>query len=108
MLIIILIVLFYRLCLSLGWDSDGDLLGAICANSSIVSLWDANTSKKCTIETGLRDTLSCLLWAKNTPTLAVTTTRGNVVIYNHSTAKYVFSCFCSIYKFNLIQNFIIR
>lgn len=77
----------FRLCLSLDWDSDGDLLGAICSNSSIVSLWDANTSKKCTIETGLRDTLSCLLWAKNTPTLAVTTSRGNVVIYNHNTAK---------------------
>lgn len=84
----------------LDWDSDGDLLGAICANSSIISLWDANTSKKCTVETGLRDTLSCLLWAKNMPTLAVATTRGNVVIYNHNTAKYVkfncdyFNCIC--------------
>ncbi|XP_039278793.1 WD repeat-containing protein 19 [Nilaparvata lugens] len=74
-------------CLSLSWDSDGDLLGVICNGNSSLILWDANTTKRNVIETRFRDALTCLIWAKNGPTVAVATARGNVVIYHHSTTK---------------------
>ncbi|RZF45403.1 hypothetical protein LSTR_LSTR002846 [Laodelphax striatellus] len=75
------------ICLSLCWDSDGDLLGVICNGNSSLILWDANTSKRNVIETRFRDALTCLIWAKNGPTVAVATAKGNVVIYHHSTTK---------------------
>lgn len=75
------------LCAGFSWDSDGDLLGIITSNNSSVVLWDANSQKKNTIDLGLRDTLSCLMWAKNASVLAVATSRGNLAIYNHATTK---------------------
>ncbi|XP_046667542.1 WD repeat-containing protein 19 [Homalodisca vitripennis] len=74
-------------CIGLDWDCYGDLLAVICANATTLVLWDANTTKKSTVEVGLRDKLSCLVWAKTSPLLAVTTHSGNLSIYNHSTAK---------------------
>ncbi|KAG8249282.1 WD repeat-containing protein 19 [Homalodisca vitripennis] len=76
-------------CIGLDWDCYGDLLAVICANATTLVLWDANTTKKSTVEVGLRDKLSCLVWAKTSPLLAVTTHSGNLSIYNHSTANMV-------------------
>ena len=75
------------LCVGFSWDTDGDLLGIITGNSSSVILWDSNSLKKSSVDLGLRDTLSCLMWAKNSSVLAVATSRGNIAIYNHTTAK---------------------
>ncbi|KAF5289365.1 hypothetical protein FQR65_LT11876 [Abscondita terminalis] len=74
------------LCSGFGWDSDGDSL-AIISQSSQLILWDANTSKKHAIDIGLRDTMTCILWGKSAPLLAVGTAKGNVSIYNHATSK---------------------
>ncbi|KAK4886815.1 hypothetical protein RN001_003086 [Aquatica leii] len=74
------------LCSGFGWDSDGDILAIICQSSQLV-LWDANTSKKHMVDIGLRDAMTCILWAKSTPLLAVGTAKGNVSIYNHATSK---------------------
>ena len=38
---------------------------------------------------GIRDPLNVLIWAKSGPTLAVGSYRGNLMIYNHKTAKRV-------------------
>lgn len=78
---------FSRPCVALDWDCYGDLLAAVCANASTLTLWDANTNKRSSVEVGLRDKLSCLVWAKTSPLLAVTSNSGNLSIYNHSTAK---------------------
>lgn len=74
------------LCTGFSWDSDGDLLAIISQNSTLI-LWDANANKKQSVDTGLPDAMSCLLWAKSSPILAVGTTKGNVSIYNHLTSK---------------------
>ncbi|CAG9766952.1 unnamed protein product [Ceutorhynchus assimilis] len=74
-----------NLCTSFSWDIDGDLLGIVCQSQLII--WDANASKKTVIDVGLKDYMSCLIWAKTGPLLAVGTTKGNVSIYNHNTSK---------------------
>ncbi|KAK5643690.1 hypothetical protein RI129_007535 [Pyrocoelia pectoralis] len=74
------------LCCGFGWDSEGDLL-AIISQPSQLLLWDANTTKKSTIDIGLKDGLTVVLWAKSSPLLAVGTVKGNVSIYNHATSK---------------------
>lgn len=74
----------------MDWDCYGDLLAVICAGATTLILWDSNTTKKQNVEIGLRDKLSCLVWAKSGPLLAVGTHCGNVSIYNHSTAKLVY------------------
>jgi WD repeat-containing protein 19 len=78
-----------RACTGFGWDADGDLLAIIASNSPHVILWDANTGKKSQVDTGLRDSMSCVRWSKRGSLLAVGTARGNLTIYNHSTAKRV-------------------
>lgn len=74
-------------CTAFSWDADGDLLGIINAATSNLILWDANTQKKCSVDLGLRDTLTCLTWAKTSTLLAIGTNRGNLAIYNHVTCK---------------------
>lgn len=79
--------LSFSLCSGFGWDSDGDLLAIITSSSSQVILWDAHTQKKQIVDTGLRDALSCVVWAKSAPIMAVATTRGNLAIYDHQTTR---------------------
>lgn len=74
------------LCSGFEWDTDGDLL-AIISQTPQVIIWDANTQKKHTIDVGFRDTLTCLLWAKDLPILAIGTAKGNVSIYDHNSSK---------------------
>ena len=38
---------------------------------------------------GIRDPLNVLIWAKTGPTLAIGSYRGNLMIYNHKTARRV-------------------
>ncbi|XP_076276053.1 intraflagellar transport protein Oseg6 [Lasioglossum baleicum] len=75
------------LCTGFGWDSDGDLLAVISQNSSTIVLWDATTGKKSQIDAGVRDNLTCIMWAKRTCLLAVGTQKGNLVLYDHINAK---------------------
>lgn len=72
-------------CSGFSWDCDGDLLGVICQTQ--LYIWDSNTDKKQSIDVGLRDVLTCLLWAKTGPLLAVGTAKGNLSIYDHNTTK---------------------
>lgn len=76
------------LCSGFEWDSDGDLLAIISNNSSVITLWDATTGKKSQIDAGVRDGLTCIMWAKRTCLLAVGTQKGNLVLYDHINAKY--------------------
>lgn len=58
-----------------------------------VTIWDSNERQKHLIDTGLRDPLTCILWAKSSPIMAVGTARGNLAIYNHQTSKLVINLF---------------
>ncbi|XP_037944539.1 WD repeat-containing protein 19 isoform X2 [Teleopsis dalmanni] len=75
------------LCSGFAWDNEGDLLGIITISSPVITLWDASTQLKTTVESGLRDTLSCIVWSKQQQILAVGTAKGNVAIYNHRSGK---------------------
>ncbi|XP_071786835.1 WD repeat-containing protein 19-like isoform X1 [Asterias amurensis] len=76
-------------CTGLGWDKDGDTLAMICDRSSVVFLWDANTHRSLQVESGFKDTLCYLLWSKIGPQLAIGTSKGSLLIYNHQTSRKV-------------------
>lgn len=63
------------------------MLGIINASTPVITIWDASTQLKTTIESGLRDPLTCIVWAKQEQVLAVGTARGNLAIYNHRSGK---------------------
>ncbi|KAK7098094.1 WD repeat-containing protein 19-like [Littorina saxatilis] len=74
-------------CTCLGWDTDGDILAVVCEQSTGIFLWDANSFRTTQIDSGLKDTLTYLLWSKNGQLLAVGTVKGNLLIYNHQTSR---------------------
>ncbi|RWS02784.1 WD-repeat protein-like protein, partial [Dinothrombium tinctorium] len=74
-------------CTGLAWDSDGQNLGVITDRSPIVILWDASVHRTTRVDTGVRDVLTIILWAKRSPLLAVGTSKGNVLIYDHSNSR---------------------
>nr|XP_054756020.1 WD repeat-containing protein 19-like isoform X1 [Lytechinus pictus] len=76
-------------CTGIGWDRDGDTLALICDKSSVVFLWDANSHRKSQVDSGFKDSLTYLLWSKSGPQLAIGTTKGNLLIYNHQTSRKV-------------------
>jgi len=71
----------------MDWDADGDLLAMLTPDATYITLWDANMGRKHQVDSGLRDPLTCLIWAKKAPTLAVGSSKGNLTIYNHATSK---------------------
>ncbi|KAK3739122.1 hypothetical protein QZH41_010524, partial [Actinostola sp. cb2023] len=74
-------------CTGMAWDRDGDTLAIIQDKNGIILLWDSNSLKTTQLESGLRDTLSFLLWSKVGPQLAIGTSKGNLLIYNHQTSR---------------------
>ncbi|TMW48796.1 hypothetical protein DOY81_006124 [Sarcophaga bullata] len=80
-------ILLQGLCSGFAWDNEGELLGIITASSPVITLWNATTQLKISIESGLRDPLSCIIWSKQEQIMAVGTARGNLAIYNHKTNK---------------------
>ncbi|XP_028834024.1 WD repeat-containing protein 19 isoform X2 [Denticeps clupeoides] len=74
-------------CLMMDWDKDGDTLAVIAEKSSAIHLWDANVNKISQLDSGMRDQLSFILWAKAGPLLAVGTAKGNLLIYNQQTSR---------------------
>lgn len=76
----------FSLCTGFSWDSEGDILAVICQSPQVI-LWDANLLKKQTVDVGLKDAMSCLIWAKHSPILALGTAKGNVSIYYPNNSK---------------------
>ncbi|CAG0921516.1 unnamed protein product [Notodromas monacha] len=75
------------LCSGFGWDKDGDFLAVINDKTPLLLLWDSRTFKSTTIDTGLQDQHTFLIWSKSAPLLAIGTAKGNVVIYNSKTSR---------------------
>ncbi|XP_071452490.1 WD repeat-containing protein 19 [Hetaerina americana] len=76
-----------HICTGLAWDSEGDILSVMVDKSPQLILWDANVERVNHLDSGLRDPLSFITWAKTGPMLAIGTTKGNLIIYNHRTTK---------------------
>lgn len=76
-----------RVCTGLAWDRDGDLLGIICDGLPTLMLWEANSSKTELINPVFKDNLTCILWSKVSQTVAVTSAKGNLTIYDYITTK---------------------
>uniref|UniRef100_A0A1A9VGQ4 Uncharacterized protein n=1 Tax=Glossina austeni TaxID=7395 RepID=A0A1A9VGQ4_GLOAU len=80
-------ILLSSLCSGFAWNNDGEILGIITATSPLITLWEVATQQQSTIESGLKDPLSCILWSKQEKLLAVGTARGNLAIYNHGSGR---------------------
>uniref|UniRef100_A0A1S4H4R9 Uncharacterized protein n=1 Tax=Anopheles gambiae TaxID=7165 RepID=A0A1S4H4R9_ANOGA len=80
-------IVLQGLCAGFAWDRDGDVLAMITASSHQLIIWDSNSQKKQTVDIGLRDLPSCIIWSKKIAILAVGTARGNLSIYNHISTK---------------------
>ncbi|XP_015782176.1 WD repeat-containing protein 19-like [Tetranychus urticae] len=76
-------------CTGLSWDVEGNILGAISDKSPLIFLWDSSLHKMSRVDTGVRDVLTMLVWSKKDHLLAVGTSKGNVLIYNHSSSRKV-------------------
>ncbi|XP_068702093.1 WD repeat-containing protein 19-like [Montipora foliosa] len=76
-------------CTGMAWDKDGDTLAIIQEKNGIVYLWDANSHKTIQLESGLREGLTFLLWSRVGPQLAIGTSKGNLLMYNHQTSRKV-------------------
>ncbi|KAL9972694.1 hypothetical protein ACROYT_G019054 [Oculina patagonica] len=76
-------------CTGMAWDKDGDTLAIIQDKNGIVYLWDANSHKTIQLESGLREGLTFLLWSRVGPQLAIGTSKGNLLMYNHQTSRKV-------------------
>nr|XP_053654166.1 WD repeat-containing protein 19-like [Cherax quadricarinatus] len=74
-------------CSGFGWDKDGALLSIINDSSPLVHVWDDNSGRVQHLDSGLRDTLTFLAWSRTAPLLAVGTSKGNLMIYNHQTSR---------------------
>ncbi|XP_074649650.1 WD repeat-containing protein 19-like isoform X1 [Tubulanus polymorphus] len=77
------------MCSGLGWDKDGDTLAIINDKTGVIFLWSANARKTTQLDSGLRDSLTYLIWSKVGPQLAIGTAKGNLLIYNHQTSRKV-------------------
>lgn len=54
-------------------------------------LWEANSSKTQLINPVFKDNLTCILWSKVSQTVAVTSAKGNLTIYDYTTTKLEYS-----------------
>ncbi|XP_013417652.1 WD repeat-containing protein 19 [Lingula anatina] len=75
------------LCTGFGWDVDGDVLAIINDKTGVVFLWNANSARLSQLDSGLRDSLTFLLWSKTGQQLSIGTAKGNLMIYNHQTSR---------------------
>lgn len=51
-------------------------------------LWEANSSKTEQINPVFKDYLTCIIWSKVGQIVAITSTKGNLTIYDYITTKY--------------------
>ncbi|KAL5510222.1 hypothetical protein EMCRGX_G005732 [Ephydatia muelleri] len=70
-------------CTSMDWDKDGDLLAITHDKDGVLFLLSSSTFEVTQLDTGLKDTLSLCCWAKHSQLLAVGTSKGNLLLYNH-------------------------
>eukprot|EP01112_Ceratiomyxa_fruticulosa_P008153 TRINITY_DN2109_c0_g1_i1.p1 TRINITY_DN2109_c0_g1~~TRINITY_DN2109_c0_g1_i1.p1 ORF type:complete len:1418 (-),score=299.30 TRINITY_DN2109_c0_g1_i1:29-4282(-) len=75
------------ICLAMEWDKDGEILAIIQSIGSAVILWDKNTMKSQTVDTGMKEALTFIKWSITGPNLAIGSSRGNLVIYNKRTSR---------------------
>ena len=73
-------------CIALDWDSTGEVLAVLQANSSTIPLWNFNTGELDLLDTNMKD-LTFIKWSKVGPQLAVGTAKGNLLLYNRKTMK---------------------
>ncbi|CAH8497761.1 unnamed protein product [Schistosoma turkestanicum] len=71
----------------MSWDADGDNLAIIDDKTSSATLWDSISFKISQIHTGMKDNLTILSWSKVGSRLAIGTSKGNLIIYNHKNLK---------------------
>jgi hypothetical protein len=51
----------------MDWDSEGELLAVLQANSPAVLFWDKNSRKSTVVDMGMKDIISWAKWSKTGP-----------------------------------------
>lgn len=73
-----------RTCTNLSWNSEGELLALITDSAFTLFIWDAATKKVSRLDTGFQHQLSLICWGKTGQLMAITSSKGNVLIYDPS------------------------
>eukprot|EP00842_Homolaphlyctis_polyrhiza_P006436 jgi/Hompol1/6794/HPOL_005093-RA len=74
-------------CLDMKWSPNGDCLAVIENKSQSLVLWDALAARGTTlIDTGMKS-MEYLSWASNSDLIAVTTSKGNLFLYERKSGK---------------------
>eukprot|EP00118_Oscarella_pearsei_P011922 m.83949 g.83949 ORF g.83949 m.83949 type:complete len:1349 (+) comp36373_c0_seq7:62-4108(+) len=76
-------------CSGMDWDSDGDTLAVVPERSGVAFVWDSNTRKTMHLDSGMKDQLTFLAWSEVGFQLAIGTSKGNLLLYNHQTSRKV-------------------
>lgn len=71
----------------MDWSKDGGVLAIVHTAKASVILWDAASDRASQFDTGEKKGLSFIKWAQQSMTLAVGTTNGTLVLYNHQTSR---------------------
>ena len=75
-------------CVAMDWSKDGGLLAIIHDKSAEVILWDPhNMDDAFRLETGQKGPLTYLKWSEAGMKLAIGTSKGALVIYDHQTSR---------------------
>ncbi|XP_047124984.1 WD repeat-containing protein 19 isoform X1 [Hydra vulgaris] len=74
-------------CTGLCWDKNGDILAVGNEKNGVLFLWNATTMKSTQLDTGFKDSVSYLIWSKVSQILAVGTSMGNLLLYNHQNSR---------------------
>eukprot|EP00039_Didymoeca_costata_P030876 m.31858 g.31858 ORF g.31858 m.31858 type:complete len:1357 (-) comp8355_c0_seq1:4546-8616(-) len=74
-------------CVGMDWSRDGGMLAIIHNKSTSVVLWDANSDEARQLDTDEKASLSFVQWSKTANILALGTTKGALVLYNHQTSR---------------------
>ena len=73
----------------MDWQRDGDVLAVIQDRNTVCYLWEAHSQRMGQIDVNLKDQLTWCAWSKVSSHLAIGTSKGSLIVYNHQTSKKV-------------------
>ncbi|KAI6657490.1 WD repeat-containing protein 19-like [Oopsacas minuta] len=73
----------------MDWQKDGDVLAVLHDRNTVIYLWEAHLQKLLQVDANLKDQLTWCSWSKVSSHLAVGTSKGSLIVYNHQSSKKV-------------------
>ena len=73
----------------MDWQKDGDVLALLYDKNTVIVLWEAHSQRLIQVDANLKDQLTWCSWSKVSSHLAVGTSKGSLIVYNHQNSKKV-------------------